>query len=145
MTRALFAAIALLFGGSALAGDVHDVEGVWATTDGGGHVKIEACGEDSICGTLVWFSALDNGEGPYLDDNNKDEALRDRPILGLQMLEGFERRNKGWRRGTIYDPESGNTYASKLTLRDDGVLQVDGCVLFICRAEYWTRVDEATT
>ena len=44
-----------------------------------------------------------------------------------------------WAGGTIYDPEGGKTYKSKLRLKGADTLEVDGCVLFFCETQTWTR------
>ena len=63
---------------------------------------------------------------PRRDDNNPDEALRDRPILGMQLLSDYAFDGKRWQ-GRIYDPESGNTYSSHMRL-DDGRLKMRGYI-----------------
>jgi len=62
-----------------------------------------------------------------LDDNNPDPALRKRPIIGLQMFDGHQYEDSRWR-GEIYDPESGNTYQSRLKLTRDGRLEIRGYI-----------------
>ena len=39
--------------------------------------------------------------------------------------------------GSIYDPQSGKTYDSKLSLNPDGTLKVEGCISIICQAQTW--------
>jgi uncharacterized protein (DUF2147 family) len=42
--------------------------------------------------------------------------------------------------GTIYDPQSGKTYQSTITLQSPSALRVEGCVLgFLCGGQTWTR------
>ncbi|MEO2176973.1 MAG: DUF2147 domain-containing protein [bacterium] len=60
-----------------------------------------------------------------VDDNNPDEALRNRPILGLEMFTGYQFEGDQWQ-GNIYDPESGKTYKSKVQLARDGRLEIRG-------------------
>ena len=73
---------------------------------------------------------------------NPDEALRDRPILGLQIMSDFEYDgNDKWKKGTIYAPDDGKTYKSKMSLSED-VLKVRGYIgiSMLGRTEEWTRV-----
>jgi uncharacterized protein (DUF2147 family) len=67
--------------------------------------------------------------------------LRDRSILGLEILSGFGSSDgKTWTGGEIYDPDSGKTYHCKLTLSGE-VLEIRGFVgipLF-GRTERFTR------
>src|SRR5690606_40277122 len=74
--------------------------------------------------------------------NEIDESLRSRPIVGLQMLAGFEPDGENeWDDGTIYNPEDGKTYSSKMELVDANTLEVKGCVLMFCQTQSWTRVE----
>jgi uncharacterized protein (DUF2147 family) len=41
--------------------------------------------------------------------------------------------------GTVFDPESGKTYNSKMSLKGDA-LDVEGCIAFVCEGEKWSRV-----
>ena len=63
-----------------------------------------------------------------------------RPIVGLPLLEGFRPAGtNAWDGGTIYDPEGGKVYKSKMQLEGADTLKVDGCVLFFCETQTWTR------
>ncbi len=138
------------------AGDGDAILGVWATDpEGGGgqaHVEIYAVG-DQYFGKIVWlenplYTAEDEDgeEGePKVDKNNPDPALQSRPIMGLELLKGFQYDGNGtWKKGTIYDPDNGKTYKSKVRLGDDGVLNVRGFIgiSMIGRTSQWTRVVE---
>ena len=117
--------------------------GEWVTEGGKARVRIEPCAADAakLCGAITWsYRPADAPPGPLLDINNGDPALRARPIIGLPLLEGFTPAGAGaWDGGTIYDPESGKVYRSKLRLKDPDTLEVDGCVLFLCQGQTWTR------
>jgi len=119
-----------------------DVTGTWSTVDDKSHVKIEPCG-DKFCGKIVWLKEPNNPEGnPKKDLNNTEDALRSRPILGLELLSGFLPESKTeWEDGTIYNPEDGKTYSSKLTLANPGELEVEGCVLFFCKTQVWKKIE----
>jgi uncharacterized protein (DUF2147 family) len=136
------AALATVLAGPALAAEPTPV-GEWATDDKDARVRIEPCAgrPDRLCGRIIWAARPpDAPDGPLVDRNNGDPALRSRPIEGLPLLAGFEPDGPGsWGGGTIYDPRSGRTYKSKMRLRSDGGLEVSGCVLFVCRGEVWTR------
>lgn len=127
--------------GLALASTAHAggaVQGDWLTQSGSGKVRIAPCGP-KLCGTIVWLRAPnDKITGrPQLDVNNPDAAARTRPIQGLQILKGFTPGPGKLTGGKIYDPQSGKTYASKLTLNPDGTLKVEGCIAIICQAQTW--------
>ncbi|MYA89479.1 MAG: DUF2147 domain-containing protein [Boseongicola sp. SB0662_bin_57] len=118
-----------------------DPTGVWLTPAGNSHIEIRLCNE-KLCGKIVWFTEPHNADGTLkLDEKNKNEALRTRPLLGLELMSGFTETGDGkWTKGRIYNPEDGQTYRSKLEVKDHNTLNVSGCVLVFCKAQTWTRV-----
>jgi len=129
---------ALIFCSAGIAqAEGHDVFGTFATVGASSHVTIADCGDGSPCGTVSWIdpATLEPGQTP--------EAVRTKtgdPVLGLLMLEDFNKKKRDWRGGTIYDPEADKTYASRLKRLDNGTLQVKGCVGPICQTQIWTEV-----
>jgi len=116
------------------------IEGDWLTQTGGAKVRLAACRDQTrqLCGTIIWMSQSALGDGT--DRNNPDPSLRTRKLVGMLMLTGF--RPEGldrWTGGTIYDPRTGKTYASKISAQPDGALKVEGCVSVICRGQTWRR------
>lgn len=75
---------------------------------------------------------------------NPDAALRNRPIEGLKLIDGFKPDGANvWSGATIYNPEDGETYTCKATLSKDGrTLKVRGYigVPMLGRTQTWTRV-----
>lgn len=53
---------------------------------------------------------------PGKDDKNPDKTLRERPVLGLELLKDFRYKDGAYEQGTIYDPETGKTYDCKMSL-----------------------------
>ena len=117
--------------------------GEWTTEGAKARVRIEPCAADAqkLCGAITWsYRPADAPPGALVDVNNDDPALRSRPIVGLPLLQGFVPDGPdAWAGGTIYDPEGGKTYRSKLRLKGADTLEVDGCVLFFCQSQIWTR------
>jgi len=134
------AATSLLLSLSAYAEDGHDVFGTFLTQEQTSTVTIEDCGDGSPCGRVSWIDpeAMAPGMTPETALTKAGE-----PVLGLLMLQGFEKRRKDWRGGTIYDPENDKSYASRLKRLDDGRLQVKGCVGPICQTQVWDQATEA--
>ena len=135
--RAILLAAGLMLAGAAPAA-AHSVEGEWLTQNKGGKVHIAPCPAraERICGAISW---LKDPTKPR-DVNNPDPALRTRPILGLTMIRDFKPAGPDrWTGGKIYDPRSGKTYDSKMSLNANGSLKVEGCVLMVCQAQTWTR------
>lgn len=136
------AATAVLFGIAAHA----DPVGTWLTDSGKSRVKIETCGS-GLCGRIVWLRNPVNAAGEDMrDTNNADESLRERKLIGIELMSGFTEARPGrWTGGRIYNPEDGRTYDSRLVEQDESTLTVKGCVLFICKSQTWTRVPQDET
>ncbi len=116
-----------------------NVYGVWLTNGGNSKVEIIDCGNATPCGSVVWID--DPAPELLRDAENPDAALRDRPLLALVVLGGFKAKKDQWKKGKIYDPETGTTYGSKLRRRDDGTLEVKGCLGPICQTRIWTPAE----
>jgi len=124
---------------TAVASDT--VYGLWLTEAGTGTIRVADCGDGTPCG-VIETAEIPDGE-PITDINNSDPAMHDEPIIGLTMLDGFEKSGSKWKKGRIYNPEDGKSYKSSIQLDDDpDVLKVKGCIAFLCQTQRWTRVAE---
>ena len=116
--------------------------GVWET--GESHVEIYECGE-LLCGRIVALDEALDAEGKAkTDKNNPDPTLRTRPIMGMDLIAGFSRKtDRRWVDGRIYDPRDGKIYKCKMTLEDDGTLEVRGYVgmSLFGKTVVWTRIE----
>jgi len=61
-------------------------------------------------GSIIWSGAPEGSK----DENNADEKLRSRTIVGMQMLSGFKKDGDQWSGGKIYNPRDGKTYKCKM-------------------------------
>ena len=86
-------------------------------------------------GKFVW-AAL-----PRKDIKNQTKALQSRDIVGLEFLTSFTCDDGTYKGGEIYDPETGNTYSCKMSLKANK-LKVRGYVgiSLFGRTEYFERV-----
>lgn len=101
-----------------------DIKGYWLTLDKNtkepkSQIEIFKNDEGKYCGRIVWLKEPLKNNQTIRDKNNPDEKLRDRTILGLQILSGFEFTSDEWENGRIYDPESGKTYKCKAWFEDN--------------------------
>ena len=87
-------------------------------------------------GTLVWTSIAG-----AKDEKNPDDSLKKRTLKGVVILKDMTYDNGIWKNGTIYDPESGNTYKATIKLKSDGNLTLRGYigVPALGRNSVWTR------
>jgi uncharacterized protein (DUF2147 family) len=119
-----------------------DILGKWLNPTGEGQIEIYKKG-DKYFGKLVWIKEPNGANGkPKTDEKNPNESLRNKPILGLEILKNFQFDDGKWEGGTIYDPKSGKTYSCKLTLKDQNLLNIRGYigVSLIGRTEVFKRV-----
>ena len=122
--------------------DASAILGRWYTDGDESIVEIYNCGE-SYCGKIVWLQEpLDPETGEEKKDTyNPDESMRERKIIGMDIVWGFKSgRGKSWGGGKIYDPESGKTYSCKAKLKKDK-LNIRGFigVSLLGRTTVWTR------
>ncbi len=142
----LFAAFAVVaFAGLASpSAAANDIFGVWATEHNSGHIAIVRCG-DAICGKVIDGKVLH--VNPHQTDIfNPDRAMRNRPIKGLLVLEGYRGGPVEWKGGKVYDPQTGiMSNDSRLHLTSPDTLQIEGCRWVLCRSQTWTRVHGASS
>ena len=108
-------AIVMTFAQVAQAATPQDaIVGTWLTEDGGSKVDVvvvkAADGSTSYSGRVSWLKDPTRDGKPVRDANNDNAALRDRPILGLEILSGFKAAGAGtWTGGTLYSPRRGES------------------------------------
>lgn len=72
-------------------------------------------------GRSVWIA------NPGKDSKNPNESLKNRDVLGIELLTNFIWDKDAYTNGKIYDPESGKTYDCKMTLNGN-MLKVRGYI-----------------
>lgn len=102
-----------------------DVIGKWKLEDGTAIVEVYKSG-DVYNGKIIWLEKPTEKDGsPAKDTNNPDSKLRNREILGLNMLHGLKKDGNKYSGGKIYDPGNGKTYNCSMQVSGD-VLKVRG-------------------
>lgn len=121
-----------------------DVVGKWKLEDGTAIVEVYQQG-DVYNGKIVWLQNPTEADGsPAVDNNNPDPKLRNRQVLGLNMLSNLKKGNGEYSGGSIYDPGNGKTYNCSMKVEGD-VLKVRGSLDkrgLIGRTMDWFRVKE---
>lgn len=104
---------------------------------------------NTYSGKIVWLKEptdLTTGK-PKLDLKNPDTKLRSRPVIGTDLLFGFvfDKSEKEWTGGTIYDARDGKSYKSYLKRNTDGTLKVRGYIgaswMKLGKTNIWTKVN----
>jgi uncharacterized protein (DUF2147 family) len=123
-----------------------DPTGYWRKADQGerpGKMQLFRCGSGNrlLCAKIVWLeNPLDSKGRPLHDIRNENPSLRDRPILGLPIINGLQPVAANQWKGSIYNPEDGNTYSATLTLVSRNQINLRGCKGWIlCGERIWVR------
>lgn len=101
--------------------------GEWYTEGKKSKLLVEKKG-DKYYGTIIWLLkpayGPDDSEAGVIkhDRHNRDESLRDRPIIGITLLRDFIfNAKKGiWEDGKIYNPKNGKEYKCNIRLLSKG-------------------------
>jgi uncharacterized protein (DUF2147 family) len=135
MKRFVLIAGLSLVAGSALAGPM----GTWRVTDGTANIEIAPC-YNSLCGMLAWSDKPDQK-----DSKNPDVSLRNRPVLGIMVLQNMQPQGDKWV-GSVYNARDGRTYDAKISMRGEDTLRMEGCLPggVICGGQNWSRVAQPT-
>ena len=128
MMKRLTLALGLALGLATPVFAADPVMGIWQTqVDDGAyaHVKIAPCG-DKVCGHIA---RTFNDSGEYKSPN-----------IGLKLVWDMASTGNGkYSGGQIFQPSTGKTFKSKMTLKGDR-LNVAGCVGPICKKQTWARI-----
>lgn len=122
-----------------------DIVGTWLTAEGDSHVKIYKFG-GYYYGKITWLRVPNDKDGkPKKDKNNPKAEERDKGILNLLLLTGFEYKgDHEWEDGEIYDPRNGKKYDCEMWFSDENidVLKIRGFVgvSLLGKTTSWTRV-----
>jgi uncharacterized protein (DUF2147 family) len=122
-----------------------DLSGTWLTEGGTATVRLTSCG-GAVCGTIIALKQPndpDTGK-PQTDRNNADANLRNRRVIGIQIVLGMKPSGGANRwSGRVYNAEDGETYTGNITMQTPNTLKLEGCVLggMICKGQTWTRVN----
>lgn len=121
---------------AALPAAADPVAGLWRTEPGdeGGYlfVRVGPCGAE-ICGVI---------ERSVGADGTVSTTTAGYEHIGRGMIWDMQPQGDGtYRGGKIWAPDRDRTYNSRMTLLSAGQLEVEGCVLGICRGQIWVRAE----
>lgn len=71
-----------------------------------------------------------------------DGTDKNKPILGMVIMNGLEKDGEEYNGGTILDPQNGKKYKCYITLESPDKLKLRGYIgiSIVGRTQYWTRV-----
>jgi uncharacterized protein (DUF2147 family) len=120
------------------------VVGKWKTIDdetGEAKSIVEIYKKDGkIYGKVVDILNPEKRDG--LCEKCKDDR-KDKPVLGMQIINGLTQDDEEYSGGKILDPEKGKEYKCKIWLDEDDTdkLYVRGYIAFFYRTQNWYRVE----
>jgi uncharacterized protein (DUF2147 family) len=149
--KVLFSIIALvLFTTAATQGNINtnaaeeQICGKWETSEK--NLIVQVYKEDNkFRAKIVWFNDTEGKPMDYwTDKRNPDPTLRNRKILGMNVLSEliYNADSKSWENGMIYDSKNGRDWNASAYIDKNGMLKVKGYwhFKFIGRTMTFNRV-----
>ena len=104
--------------------------GIWMSTENKLMVQVYKV-NNIFKAKVLWFNDTDDKSKPYTirtDEKNPDKSLRNRKLLGLEVLQGliYNAEEDKWENGRIYDAKSGKTWDACIAITDEHLLKVRG-------------------
>jgi uncharacterized protein (DUF2147 family) len=117
-----------------LTTQAQNILGKWKTEAGNANVEIYQQG-GKVNGKIIWLE-----KGPDTkDSHNPDAKLRERKLMGVNILSDLTKKGDKWEGGKIYDPKSGKTYKCSIWM-DGNKLKVRGHLGIFHDTQTWKRV-----
>ena len=107
-------------------------EGYWMMPDGKFIIKIDKQSSGEYTGKVAWLKMKyypkgDKEEGiEQHDRNNKDASLKNRKVLGLQVVGDLFDKNGNLKGGYVYDSWNGKMYYGSAKMEDENTLLLRG-------------------
>lgn len=95
-------------------------------------------------GRIHWLKQPTTAGQPIRDVYNENPDLRNRTLVGVDILSNFmfDSSSNKWRSGNIYNVSNGNTYNGRLSINDEGKLEIHGYwwfLSFLGKTHTWAR------
>jgi len=147
MLRKVSFLMSLMFVGSSFIYANPDVAvGDWLTPEKDSIIGVYKCG-DKYCGKIKCLKEPNENGAPKKDKENPDEKLKNRDVLGIQIMSGFSfDGDSKYVDGKIYNSRDGKTYCGKMT-QEGNTLSLKGniCYTFLGKTNVWTKTDAASS
>ena len=108
--------------------NAQEITGYWFNDVKEAKIEIYKAKNGKYYGKIVWLKEPNRDGKPKLDIHNVKESLRTRPVMGLLLLSGFDKKESTYENGTIYDPKNGKTYSCKITPNGNDKLNIRGYI-----------------
>jgi uncharacterized protein (DUF2147 family) len=129
--------LALVFGSAtallAQSSPADRILGAWSTPKQESTVEIVKCG-NAYCGSIQSMKT------PRNDEHNADPSLRSRPLVGAQIMTGFQYAGSNtWNGGALYAPARGKNISPDMVLTTPDSLDIKVKMGLISKTVTWKR------
>ncbi|MEM0996459.1 MAG: DUF2147 domain-containing protein [Bacteroidota bacterium] len=139
-TIAIFSFLLLFSLGLSAQTPADKILGTWANEEGTSHLKIYQNG-NRYHAKIVWLAEPNDRQGHAKKDvNNPNSSLRNRPVLGLDVITGLRYEEGRWVSGTLYAPRKGKTVNCNVYLKADGSIKLKVWKSMYSNTQTLTRV-----
>jgi uncharacterized protein (DUF2147 family) len=140
--------VLLIFYGSSIVAQTTSynsdaILGTWLMPDNEG--ILEVFKENELYhGKIIWLKKTEDDGSPLKDKENPDENLRDREVIGLQVMNNFKYEGENiWNGGTFYAARKGREAEPDLILVNPNQLNIKISILIFSKTIPLTRIDTA--
>ena len=109
-----------------------EIIGTWFNPDGTVAVRTGDCA-GRLCGWISWAS-------PEALQDARDSGIE--RLIGIELLQNYRSEAPGRWRGTVFVPDMGHSFKSRITQLSPNNLKISGCLLggFVCMSQVWHKV-----
>ena len=139
--RVMLAVVSLMAASGALAADGgkppaagDPVIGKWSNPRGTLAVETAPCtGGTTLCGAIIWASQEAMSDA-------RDAGIT--KLIGTQLLSDYRRTSQTSWSGTVYVPDMGRSFSSRIKQTTPHELTISGCLIggFLCKSQVWHRL-----
>jgi uncharacterized protein (DUF2147 family) len=106
--------------------------GLWHNPQNTLQVRTQACGGE-LCGIIAHAT-------PTAEQDAREAGVKQ--LVGVQLLSGYRETGPGKWSGTVYVPDMGRSFSSRIVQLSPDTLKISGCLIggWFCKSQIWTRV-----
>lgn len=142
MKRLVFAVVVSCVFGSGVALAADSPVGTWKTVDDKtgkvvSEIQVYEQG-GKVFGKITALTEPNNKEGKAKTCTACKDADKDKPIVGLVIIQGLSLSGDRYKGGTILDPDDGKVYNAEIWV-EDGKLKVRGALGPFFKTQTWLK------
>ncbi len=115
------------------------IVGIWLNEDKTNKIEIYKAG-DTYSGKIVWLPKMESNPNLHpKDKNNPNPELRNRDVLGMDIITRLQYSGGKWANGIIYAPKKGIYADCKVEILSNGQLKIIVSKSGFTKTQIWTR------